>query len=90
LLSTFAELRHQSLAEQKGMKLTDEDFNKSGLHPELGEVTLSQLVATWGGSRSGSHRPNRANHGETVWRGNGFVVGVSLNPARRSLGGRQC
>lgn len=29
------------------MKLTREDLGRRGLHPELGEVTLEQLLATW-------------------------------------------
>jgi hypothetical protein len=29
------------------MKLTDEDFNNKGVHPDLGEVTLGQVLATW-------------------------------------------
>jgi hypothetical protein len=29
------------------MNLTEADFARKGLHPELGEVTLGQLLATW-------------------------------------------
>jgi hypothetical protein len=29
------------------MNLTSEDLSRTGLHPELGEVTLGQLLATW-------------------------------------------
>ena len=29
------------------MNLTDDELDRKGLHPELGEVTLSQLLATW-------------------------------------------
>ena len=29
------------------MNLTEADLERKGLHPELGEVTLSQLLATW-------------------------------------------
>ena len=47
LLSTFAELRRENVAALSGMDLTDEDFGRKGLHPELGEVTLGQLLATW-------------------------------------------
>jgi uncharacterized damage-inducible protein DinB len=47
LLATFAELRRQSLAALAGMKLTDADLARSGVHPELGAVTLGQLLATW-------------------------------------------
>jgi hypothetical protein len=29
------------------MYLTPEDLDRKGMHPELGEVTLAQLLATW-------------------------------------------
>ena len=29
------------------MNLTEADLDKKGLHPQLGEVTLGQLLATW-------------------------------------------
>lgn len=47
LLSTFAELRRESVAALSAMNLTEEDLGRKGLHPELGEVTLGQLLATW-------------------------------------------
>ncbi len=47
LLSTFAELRRENLDALRGMRLTDEDLVRTGLHPELGQVTLAQLLATW-------------------------------------------
>jgi len=47
LLVTFAELRQQNLATLLDMNLTDEDLHRRGLHPELGGVTLEQLLATW-------------------------------------------
>ena len=47
LLETFADLRKENLATLKAMNLTDSDFDRRGLHPELGEVTLRQLLATW-------------------------------------------
>ena len=47
LLSTFADLRHQNIATLRGMDLTSGDFERKGMHPELGEVRLSQLLATW-------------------------------------------
>ena len=30
-----------------GMNLTSSDLSRTGLHPELGEVNLEQLLATW-------------------------------------------
>jgi len=47
LLATFADLRRRNLAALVGMNLTTPDFERKGLHPELGEVTLGQLLATW-------------------------------------------
>ena len=47
LLVTFAELRKENLATLLEMNVTEEDLNRRGLHPELGEVTLGQLLATW-------------------------------------------
>lgn len=47
LLATFAALREENLAELVAMNLTREDLSRQGMHPELGEVTLGQLLATW-------------------------------------------
>jgi DinB superfamily len=47
LLATFADLRRENVAMLVGMNLTDEDLDRTGLHPELGEVTLGQLLASW-------------------------------------------
>ena len=47
LLMTFADLRRENVAALIGMNLTEADLGRKGLHPELGEVTLGQLLATW-------------------------------------------
>ena len=47
LLDTFARLRAENLRELKQLKLTTELLEKRGMHPELGVVTLKQLLATW-------------------------------------------
>lgn len=47
LLVTFADLRRENVAALVAMNLTDGDLRRRGLHPELGEVTLGQLLATW-------------------------------------------
>jgi hypothetical protein len=31
----------------ESLDLTSEDFQRRGLHPELGPVTLEELLATW-------------------------------------------
>jgi hypothetical protein len=46
LVATFADLRRENMAVLAGMNLTEADLERKGLHPELGEVTLSQLLAT--------------------------------------------
>ena len=47
LLDTFAEARGASLRRLQGLGLGAEDLNRRGLHPELGPVTLGELLATW-------------------------------------------
>ncbi len=47
LLDTFAERRKQSLHELNEMHLTPELLEKRGKHPELGMVSMKQLLATW-------------------------------------------
>jgi hypothetical protein len=47
LLDEFAQLRKESLAALRELNLQPEDFTRRGKHPELGAVTLSQLIATW-------------------------------------------
>jgi hypothetical protein len=47
LLERFEDLRRASLKELEEMKLTPELLEKRGRHPELGMVTLGQLLSTW-------------------------------------------
>ncbi len=47
LLGEFAVVRARSLAELAEMKVTPELLNKEGRHPDLGPVTLGQLLSTW-------------------------------------------
>jgi hypothetical protein len=47
LLEKFAQLRQQNLATLKQMNITSEQWALRGIHPELGSVTLGQLVAAW-------------------------------------------
>ena len=47
LLDEFAELRKENLRELQAMGLTDADLERRGQHPELGIVTMRQLLATW-------------------------------------------
>lgn len=47
LLDEFASIRHDNVRELAALKLTGADLARRGLHPELGIVTLRQLLATW-------------------------------------------
>jgi hypothetical protein len=46
-LDRFAALRQQNLDVLRSFNLTDADLDRPGLHPDLGPVTLGQLLATW-------------------------------------------
>lgn len=47
LLTTFEELRSANIEALKQMNITDADLKTRGKHPELGTVTLEELIATW-------------------------------------------
>ena len=47
LLDEFATLRRENLAALAELKITPEQLSLRGRHPELGSVTLGQLLATW-------------------------------------------
>jgi hypothetical protein len=47
LLDEFARLRQNNLRDLAALGLTDADLDRRGRHPELGVVTLRQLLATW-------------------------------------------
>jgi DinB family protein len=47
LLDEFARLRVENLDELRRLNLRQEDLARSAQHPSLGEVTLSELLATW-------------------------------------------
>lgn len=47
LLDTFAELRAANLARLDSLRVKPKDLDRRGLHPELGPVTLRELLATW-------------------------------------------
>lgn len=47
LLAEFAELRKQSLTELTEFNLSASDLDRQAVHPDLGEVTLGQLLAAW-------------------------------------------
>lgn len=47
LLDDFSSLRKNNLAGLQALNLQKEDFARRGMHPALGVVTLSELLATW-------------------------------------------
>jgi hypothetical protein len=47
LLDEFASLRRDNLSTLRGWQLTDRELALEGEHPELGPVTLRQLLSTW-------------------------------------------
>jgi hypothetical protein len=47
LLDEFAAIRKENMDWFKGVNLTEDDLDKKGTHPVLGEVTLRNLLATW-------------------------------------------
>jgi len=47
LLNTFMDLRTENLRRLRGFHLTPPDLDKTGIHPDLGRVTLKQLLSTW-------------------------------------------
>lgn len=47
LLDEFARLRAENVATLRGWNLSEREFALQGEHPELGAVTLRQLLATW-------------------------------------------
>jgi hypothetical protein len=47
LINEFKGLRKSSIDILKSKNITENDLKKTGIHPEFGEVTLSQLLSTW-------------------------------------------
>jgi DinB superfamily len=47
LLERFAALRSENVTELAGFRLTPRELALEGIHPELGRVTLRELLATW-------------------------------------------
>lgn len=47
LLKSFRNLRQGSIEQLKSFDITPNDLEKTAIHPKLGRVKLSQLLATW-------------------------------------------
>jgi hypothetical protein len=47
LLTRFSEVRKNSLNELSTIDINERTLSRTGIHPDFGEVTLTQLLATW-------------------------------------------
>lgn len=47
LLEEFKVLREKNIAQLRSKNITAQNLEQKGIHPAFGEVTLSQLLATW-------------------------------------------
>ena len=47
LLDQFAFMRAENLTILQGLRLSSDDLARRGTHPELGTVTLGQLISSW-------------------------------------------
>lgn len=47
LLDEFKIVRAKNVAVLKSKQLSNADLQRTGIHPQFGEVTLRQLLATW-------------------------------------------
>jgi hypothetical protein len=47
LLTEFKEIRNSNLEILKAKNISNNDFDKKGMHPALGEATLVNLLSTW-------------------------------------------
>jgi hypothetical protein len=47
LLDEFAAIRKENTGWFTSLNLTEDDLDRKGMHPVLGEVTLRNLLATW-------------------------------------------
>ena len=47
LLDEFDQIRAKNIETLRSWELVEEELDLKGVHPEFGEVTLRQLIATW-------------------------------------------
>jgi len=47
LLNEFKILRTENISKLRQWDLQEEDLNKRGIHPDLGNVSLRELISTW-------------------------------------------
>jgi len=82
LLDDFAEVRAQNLEALRAFNPTPTDLERRGNHPEFGEVTLSQLLATWAA--------HDLNHLHQIARIMAVQYREAVGPWTRFLGVMQC
>jgi DinB superfamily len=82
LLDEFAQLRSASLEQLTAWKLGRNELTRCGRHPELGAVTLSQLLATWAA--------HDLDHLHQISRTMAYQYRDAVGPWRRYLGVMQC
>lgn len=47
LLKEFEQLRYENIKKLSAMNLTENDLQKTAIHPKIGELTLGELIAVW-------------------------------------------
>lgn len=47
MLTRFEALRSNNLTALSGLEISQHDLQRTGMHPDFGQVTLEQLLATW-------------------------------------------
>ena len=82
LLDEFARLRLENLSLLSSLDLQPEDFEKRGMHPALGPVTLSNLLATWAA--------HDLTHLHQISRIMAYQYREAVGPWSRFLGVMQC
>jgi hypothetical protein len=77
MLTEFSTLRTASLQTLAEWNLQAEDLDRTGIHPEFGEITLRQLLATWA--------VHDLNHLHQLGRVLGKQLETSIGPWRQYL-----
>ncbi len=65
LLAEFKALRRKNIDILRSKGITDADLDKSAIHPELGAVTLRNLLAMWP-THDLAHDTESENNGNTT------------------------
>ena len=82
LLDEFARVRRETLSLFDSLNLQPDDFERRGLHPALGVVTMGNLVATWAA--------HDLTHLHQISRIMAYQYREAVGPWSRFLGVMQC